>query len=274
MSESYATRVNAHYNRSDHYEAILEWLRGQGKDLAALTVEDLAPVDQFHGGRLASTQGLAAQAGVSADLRVADLGGGLGGPARYLAATYGCRVDVADLSTELCRVGELLTGLVHLEARVHFTCASATASGLPDGAYDIVWMQNAAMNIEDRPALYREVARLLKPGGFYVFQEILAGDAGPAYYPMNWASTQAESFLQRPESVLLMLLDGGFRVLYWQDETEVMKKTRQTENVDRLAGTAPPNYLSVEVLRQAALNGNKAIAEGRLRFGRGIFQKL
>jgi len=200
--DEYEAKLNAHYNRADHYDAIVAWLREQGKDIDAITADDLAPVDQFHGGRLAATQALAQLAGISAETRVADLGGGLGGPARYLASTYGCSVDVADLSTELCSVGERLTKLTHLDDKVRFTCASATASGLEHEAYDIVWMQNAAMNIEDRPALYLEVHRLLKPGGLYVFQEILAGDGGPAYYPSNWATSQEESFLHSPEAVM------------------------------------------------------------------------
>src|SRR3954453_13540688 len=114
MSESYEARINQHYNRPDHYDSILEWLRAQGKYLDALTAADLAPTDEFHGGGLASTQTLASLATFSPETRVADLGGGGGGPARYLASTYGCCVDVADLASELCSVGERLNRLVHL----------------------------------------------------------------------------------------------------------------------------------------------------------------
>jgi SAM-dependent methyltransferase len=274
MSESYETRINQHYNRSGHYDSILEWLRTQGKDLDALTAADLSPADEFHGGGLASTQTLASLSTFTADTRVADLGGGVGGPARYLASTYGCRVDVADLASELCSVGERLNRLVYLEDLVRFTCASATDTGLETGAYDIIWMQNAAMNIEDRPALYSEIRRLLKPGGLYVFQEILAGDTGPAYYPSNWATTQAESLLRSPEDVLRLLFDAGFRAIRWEDQTSTMPQSRQATDAARLAGTAPPNYLSMEKLRESAVNVRRSTDEGRLRYGLGLFQKL
>jgi hypothetical protein len=135
-------------------------------------------------------------------------------------------------------------------------------------------MQNAAMNIEDRPALYHEVRRLLRRDGRYVFQEVMAGDGGPPYYPMNWASSAEESFLQSPEGLLRMLLDAGFRVLYWQDETEATKEARAQINKARLAGTAPPGYQSSEVLRTVAANGNRSADEDRLRYGRGLFEKL
>src|SRR6266542_6154198 len=174
-------QINRHYGRIDLADAILHWLAEQGKDLDALTVEDLAPVDQYHGGRLLSTQNLAELAGVTAETRVVDLGGGIGGPARFLASTFGCTVDVVDLTAEFCRVGEVLTEKLRVADKVSFHCASATETSLPAGAYDLVWMQNAAMNIEDRPALYREVRRLLRPNGRYVFQEAMAGDGGPPY---------------------------------------------------------------------------------------------
>jgi ubiquinone/menaquinone biosynthesis C-methylase UbiE len=277
MTNSRASEISAHYGRSDLGEAILTWLQAQGKDINALTVEDLSPVDQYHGGRLASTRGLAQLAQVSAATRVADLGGGIGGPARFLAASFGCRVDVVDLTPAFRQVGQMLTDRLGLGDKVRFHTASATASGLGDAAYDLVWMQNAAMNIADRPALYGEIRRLLRPEGQYVFQEVLAGDGGPAYYPTNWASSAAESFLQSPEAVLRLLLDAGFRVLFWEDETEASRETRRQEQQERAAsvgGTPPPSYLPPEGLREAALNNLRSSDEDRLRYGRGLFQRL
>jgi ubiquinone/menaquinone biosynthesis C-methylase UbiE len=231
-------------------------------------------VDQFHGGQVESTRELAELAKVSAGMRVADLGGGLGGPARFLAGKYGARVDVADLTAEFCHLGEKLTRKTGLEEKVRFTCASATASGLPGRSYDLVWMQNAAMNIKDRSALYNEIRRLLVPGGRYVFQEVLAGDGGPPDFPQMWATAAEESFLLNSETVLRLLLDAGFRLLYWEDETDSTAAARRIQREARLAGTAPPTYLSAERLREAAINGNRASEEGRLRFGRGLFEKL
>jgi SAM-dependent methyltransferase len=267
-------QASAHYGRSDFEEAIYDWLRQQGKDLESLTADDLTPIDQFHGGQAESTRSLAKLAKVRAGMRVADLGGGLGGPARFLVDKYGATVDVVDLTAEFCRLGEQLTKQVGLADNVRFRCASATATGLEDEAYDLVWMQNAAMNIEDRHALYSEIRRLLRPGGQYVFQEVLAGDGGPAYYPINWATSASESFLQSPENLLRLVLESGFRCLYWEDETESTAEARRERRSYILAGNAPPGYMSPEIQREAALNGIRASEEDRLRFGRGLFQKL
>src|SRR5262245_47159230 len=106
------TQATAHYGRSEFETAIYEWLAAQGKDLDRLTAADLAPIDQFHGGQLESTKSLAALAKVDKGMRVADLGGGLGGPARFLASEHGATVQVVDLTAEFCRIGEKLTQLV------------------------------------------------------------------------------------------------------------------------------------------------------------------
>src|SRR5688572_25885228 len=108
----------AHYGRTDLEDSILDWLRDQGKDLKTLTADDLAPFDHFHGGQLASTRALAELAKVSPGMRVVDLGGALGGPARFLADKHNATVEVVDLTAELCRLGETLTRQVHLEDKV------------------------------------------------------------------------------------------------------------------------------------------------------------
>src|SRR5215210_7527861 len=101
--------VGEHYGRSDLVEEILAALRAAGKDPDALNVEDLAPVDQFHTHGKKATLDLARRAGITAGMRVLDVGGGLGGPARTLASVFGCTVEVLDITEEFCRAGAALT---------------------------------------------------------------------------------------------------------------------------------------------------------------------
>ena len=146
------------------------------------------PFDHLHGGGKPATLRLASLAGIGPGSRVADLGGGIGGPARTLAAELGCTVDVVDLTEEFCKVGAWLTSLTKLEDKIRFYHASALQTTLPSGAYNIVWMENSGMNIEDRQTLYNEVHRLLRPAGRYALAEVMAGPVTPMHYPMNWAS--------------------------------------------------------------------------------------
>ena len=119
--------VRGYWERFGLGAAILDALAAAGKDLEALTVEDVAPADHFHGGGMPATERLARLVASAAGTRVLDVGGGLGGPARMLAARYGCRVTVLDLTESYVRAGELLTE--RTRSRCRFPPAHSTWCG-------------------------------------------------------------------------------------------------------------------------------------------------
>lgn len=210
--------VATHYTRRDLGDAIVAALRAAGKD-GALTPDDLAPVDQFHTRGREATLELARRAGIIDGARVVDVGGGLGGAARLLAAAHGCHVTVLDLTAEYCRVGEELTRWTGLEARVRFRHGDALAMPFEDGAFDVAWTQHSSMNVADKAALYREIRRVLRPGGTLALHEIMAGPVQPPHFPVPWAREPATSHLLRPEAVRALLRDTGFRERAWEDQT-------------------------------------------------------
>src|ERR1700730_10593029 len=72
----------------------------------------LAAVDQFHVGGLEATQELARLFSPSQGSYVLDIGSGLGGPSRYLAANYGCRVIGIDITEQYCRIASVLAARI------------------------------------------------------------------------------------------------------------------------------------------------------------------
>jgi MPBQ/MSBQ methyltransferase len=216
----YAERVNAHYTPENLIDTFVRVLATWGKGAGTLAPADLAPIDQFHIGGQTATRALAALAGIGPAMRVLDVGGGFGGPARTLAATYGCSVVVLDVTEAYCQVGEMLTARCDLSDHVTFQHGDALAIPYPDGAFDLVWTQHSSMNIADKRGLYTEIFRVLRPGGHLALYEIMAGTNEPLYYPVGWARDASISFLSPPEEVHALLKAIGYRTVHWEDLTD------------------------------------------------------
>jgi SAM-dependent methyltransferase len=212
--------VEEHYTSQDLGQVILAALKVAGKDPDHLTPDDLAPVDEFHGGQRPATIRLAELVGFTGTERVLDVGSGLGGPSRYLAWRYGCRVSGVDLTAEFCRVAEMLTRLTGLVGRVDYRQGNALDLPFDDMSFDVVWSQNAAMNIADRDRLYAEMRRVLKPGGKLALQEVAAGPGGPPPHPVQRVREPGISSLLSQAATRSTLEAAGFRVVTWQDTTQ------------------------------------------------------
>jgi ubiquinone/menaquinone biosynthesis C-methylase UbiE len=231
----------AHYGRPGLLEAILRGLDESGKDRAAPALEDLAPVDHFHTRGREATLELARLAAIGPGDHVLDVGGGLGGAARLLAATFGARVTVLDVTEAFCQVGEDLTRRTGLSERVAFRHGTAVAMPFEAGQFDVVWTQHSSMNVEDKERLYAEVHRVLRPGGRLALHEVLAGPAGrPLHLPVPWAREARLSFLSSPEAMQRVLADLGFASRVWIDTTSVALDFFRKQTAAARASSGPP----------------------------------
>ena len=219
IEASDARAANAYWGRDGLERAILDALVAAGKDAHALTVHDLAPADQFHGGGKKATDRLARLAGLRPGLRVLDVGGGLGGPARTLATEFGCHVTVVDLTESYVRAGRALTARIGLAARVTHRIGDAMALDVDAGAFDVVWTQNSGMNIADKERLYAGFVRVLRPGGLLVLQEPMAGPVQPVVFPVMWARDGSTNFLRTPDEMRALIEAVGFHARAWEDVT-------------------------------------------------------
>jgi SAM-dependent methyltransferase len=211
-------KVVAQYTQGDLLERIFAALREVGKDPENLTVQDLAPVDHFHTLGPMATFALADAAGFEGGEEVLDVGSGLGGPARTLAATYGCKVTGIDLTPEYCRVAEELSSRVGLQDRIVIQEGNALALPFADRTFDVVWTMHVTMNIEDKQTLYEQLARVLKPGGKLAFFDLIAGE-GDLYFPVPWADDPSINHLVDESQMRAQLSEAGFHIKVWEDVT-------------------------------------------------------
>lgn len=79
------------------------------------------------------------------------------------------------------------------------------------------------MNIPDKPRLYQEMYRVLKPGGTLAIYDILAGPSGPVLFPVPWARTPEASFLATPDELRSLLKAAGFEIESWLDTTDAAR---------------------------------------------------
>jgi SAM-dependent methyltransferase len=275
--DNFESTLNTHYGRKGLGERIIAALRETGKDPEAITADDLAPVAEFHIGGQAATLELAQLAGMGAGMRVLDIGSGLGGPARTLAQHYGCKVTGLDLTEEFCRVATMLTEMCGMQKQVSFRHGNALDMSFDDSSFDLVWTQQAGMNIEDKLRLYQEVNRVLAIGGRLVFQEVLRGPETPLRLPVPWAREGSMSFLLPPDAIRDLLAKAGFREMIWHDVTaqymdEYRKLAAQT------ADPAGPPPLGVHLILgpeagEMRRNVVRNLEEQRIVLVQGVLKK-
>ncbi|HEV8693104.1 MAG TPA: class I SAM-dependent methyltransferase [Lysobacter sp.] len=232
------------------------------------SMEALAPYDQFHGRGLEATTEVANLVRATASDHILDIGSGIGGPARYFANRFGCLVTGIDLTPEFCDVARHLTQLLDLEDRIKFEVGNALAMPFADGSFDGAYSMNVSMNIADKSAFYREIHRVLKPGGWLALSEIAKGEGVELDYPTPWARSASTSFLSTPEETRRDLLGAGFDVIRLHSTLEeaLAFGARSRAIVER--GEKPPNravvLMNQEIATQAMANVSRGFSEARI----------
>ncbi|CDX55945.1 Methyltransferase type 11 [Mesorhizobium plurifarium] len=234
------TAVADHYTVNDLGTLILHALQVSG-NANSLSPIDLAPVDEFHMGGRAATQHVIGMMNLPNHAHVLDVGSGLGGVARYLAAECGCRATGIDLTAEYVRVGTMLTERTGLADKVNLHVGSALEMPWPKANFDAAVTFHVAMNIADRPRLYAEVARVIRPGSPFAIYDVLKGPEEGLLFPVPWAETAETSFLVTAGEMRKLLDDAGFDIVHEEDRREIaLGHHRERLAAQSAAGGLPP----------------------------------
>jgi ubiquinone/menaquinone biosynthesis C-methylase UbiE len=207
-----APDIVAHYGRGGLLARLKAALAADGADPERPTIDSLAPYDQFHSRGIEANHAMVGLMEAGPTDHLLDIGSGVGGPARVIATRFGCRVTGIDLTPEFCEVACALTQSVGLQDQVAFELGDALRMPFADATFDGAYSMNVSMNIADKEGFYREIRRVLKPGGWLVLSELTRGDGPELDYPTSWAASAESSFLATAESTRRSLLRAGFEI--------------------------------------------------------------
>lgn len=237
-----STGVAEHYTHGSLLEKISSGINALGKSPGTVTVDDLAPVDEFHiGGRVASEEFIG-RLGLQAGDQVLDVGCGIGGTSRFICDRYGCRVNGIDLTPEFIETGQALCEWVALTGRVELTVGNALAMPFESRQFDAAVMLHVGMNIPDKAGVFDEVYRLLKPDALFgVYDVMKTGDEDLAY-PVPWSSVPETCALASQSQYAAALQGAGFELVEMRNRrdfaADFFEETRR--RMQARGGTPPP----------------------------------
>lgn len=273
--ENLNKNIENHYLKEELYEDIVNRLKEQDIDLNDVKRSDIAGADEFHVRGAAVSKELAESITLEG-ATVLDVGCGLGGPCRMLADEYNCQATGIDLSNEYIRTAKELSKLVKLDSKTSFIQGDATSLPFNDNTFDVVWTQHVQMNIPDKNKLYSETSRVLKPGGHFLYYDILKKGEGKVNYPMPWASTSDMSFLFKETDMDEYLTQYGLTKEQSNDQTQAGVNFFNAL-VAKLKEFGPPkmglNVLMGETTKPKLMNLLGHLKSGELELKSGVYKK-
>lgn len=165
---------------------------------------------------------------LNSDSTVVDVGAGLGGPARYLASTFGCSVNAIEYLEKSVRVGHVINLLTQCHDKVHFynnDVTKITFEEFPQllEAHDLLVSQLAILHIADKGHLFPRLAKFLKPGGAFFIEDFFHLDGGDFNEEekkiLEKDINVPDGKLNTKEEYIEDLEKNGLEVETWRDDT-------------------------------------------------------
>jgi SAM-dependent methyltransferase len=155
--------------------------------------------------------------------RLLDIGCGSGGPALHVCRTTGCEVVGIDIHEQAIATADRIADESGLRARARFERADAgTVLPFDDGSFDAILSIDTICHLRDRPAVFADWARLLKPGGRMVFTDPTTV-TGPIESDEFAIRSSSDFYLYVPKGTdERALAAAGLVVLRVEDATENM----------------------------------------------------
>lgn len=270
----YEEAVNDQYGQSNLGTKILSILKSKGIEDMNLIQEALDPIEELHLRGRRTTLELAQEANLNENMKVLDIGCGLGGSARTLVSNFGCNVTGIDLCEEFCRAADLINERLGYIGNIEIQKGNALNMPFNNSSFDIIFIQYVSMNIKNKERLFSEIYRLLRPRGRLALHTICAGPVDHIHFPVFWANTPSINFLTSPNELRQIIDISGFKEILWRDDTK-----RILEEIQTMSSEPPSNKpipISLDLihtdLSKKWKNQVRNLKEGRNIVIQGVFE--
>lgn len=235
------TRVSDHYSGPSLLDNIRQALAETGADPDMPTLDDLKPVDEFHTGGVEATNALIDQLTIVPETRVLDIGCGIGGAARHVSERTGACVRGFDLTPDFVNTARALSDATGMSSRTTFQVGSALEMPEADNSVDLALMFHVGMNIEDKPRLFTEAARVLAPGGTFALFDVMRSSDRALTFPFPWAEQKDFSFVTPPEAYRKAASASGLTQVLERDRSDFAKEffERVFARIEKAGGPSP-----------------------------------
>ena len=220
------------------------------------TLWEMVMGEEIHIGGTIATRELAALAGITKGDRVLDICSALGGPARQLAAEFGCRVTGIDATPGMVEEATRRTAAAGLEGRVTYRHGNALDLPFRESSFDTVWGQDAWCYVTDKARLIREAARVTRPGGTIAFTDWIQLRDVPDKKLDPLLSFMLFPYMETPEGYQQLLEESGWRVTAADD------LSRDFSEQFTIYRTKIQEELRPEIIRQFGDSFFSAVEEG------------
>ena len=270
----YEEAINDQYGKSNLGAQILATLQSKGIDTAKKIQDVLAPIEELHlRGRRATIE-LAQEANLNENMKVLDIGCGIGGSARTLISNFGCEVTGIDLCEEFCRAANLINERIGYISNIEILQGDALDMPFKNSSFDAIFIQHVLMNIKDKERVISEIYRLLRPKGRLALNTICEGSVNPVHFPVIWANNPSISYLLPPNDLRQLFGKCGFKEISWRDDTKKVLEEIQTMRSKRPSNKPRPISLDLIIpdTRIKWKNIVRNLKEGRIMVIQGIFE--
>jgi len=150
---------------------------------------------------------------VTKDSYVLDLGSGHGGISHEIAQRFGCKVLGVNISPEQNKMNLEEAAKLGVGELVDVKLCNFN-DGLPEdftGKFTHVISCEVLCHAASKPDLFKDLKRVLKPGGAFVFTDIMGADGADEKVLKDFTDRNATTKMARPSEYLEMLKESGYK---------------------------------------------------------------